>query len=249
MLRTLFKAAAYGCFLAMVWAAAGSYHVPLNLPDAELKGLTLAVSAGATLPAGTKIDEGSLQQLRKAAPAQPDPKSIRVLEFAWRRWQSRWVFVASSCFLLAFSLATPLAGAALETKNGLGTSKTALELKHILDDFQVELASLAKIASNASLDFGKSKLQTPENAALGSRYIEKLEILAGRCHDAIQRLKEPLQRDLGLRAAVPFLSDYASLERAINRAWSAATDGYSSESVSSIALALNAAAACLKRLA
>ena len=229
MAANLCKLASYLCFLWVVWTAAGSYHVSLGLPDEELTGLTLAVAAGENYAAGTKLDDQVLKSLRTPTPGAPQPKSVQVREFAWQRWTGRWQFTASSLFMLGFALAGPLFQNVGRGGKESVARQNSEEMQKLLLDFSRQIAQLTR----------------GEPSPVGPEHLDKLSELTSRCHDAIQNLKEPLMAELGLRRMVGFLVEYAVLERSLNRAWSAVTDGYPAEGYSSLKSAQSSLDSCM----
>lgn len=219
-------------------AAASLRVVPVDAPD--VVGLRPADEiidprTGETLlPAGGTIDAPLAARIREAG-----IRYIRSDRFAWAHWPGRWWFVLGLVLGLAgvvsrreaARVAARLARAAL-TDDPTGRSAGIFALRDYLADAAARARQAASDAQN---------LTAPQiHAAIDP-------ILAGPCyHFAANRTT--LIDTLGMSGFAEVMSAFADGERHLNRAWSAAVDGYPDEARSVLSLAADELEQALRRL-
>jgi len=213
-----------------VLAAAPAYLARLDLPDDRLIGQTLGAPAGKITPGagkpapiaktGETLTPELLEKLRAASVTR-----VRVKDFAFARWETRWFF------LLAVV--------------GLGAGATLLRLD---TKRRREGGARASIASGATPEQSlTSIIQTIDRIESDLPGIAdpriRLSMIADRVGeaqkkhvDAFLNARDVMIPKLGLSGYAAVMDRFASGERQINRAWSAAVDGVEGESV-----------ACLRR--
>lgn len=231
-----------GCYGAMT-----AYHVPIDAPDAEIVGLTLNDRAGVRLdetgelrevaPAGQTLDAPLLAQLRNntsgVADRAPPWRLVRVKEFAWGRWIGKWYFVGGGLALLA----------------GAMLARGAREVAAPTDDgsvLPIDAATLARLVAQIEALIAAVRDLPPGGDT----------IIRDRCDEIQRRWITPLIRGqagfvakYGVGRAAEAVSSLAAVERYLNRAWSAAADGYVEEAVASLHIAEQSAHATREQLA
>lgn len=224
-------------------SAITAYRPLLSLPDEKLVGLTLIENAGSTpgdphtpvivaKPEGatdfiklTAMDLAKLRdaeaEVNAASKRTRPPERLVVKEFDFDRWDMRWYAIGSIAVLGlgAFivkgqtrrQIRAAAAASATDTSRGptpeaaLETIRTSLDaLRRDLDALPDADARMAKIIEVIG------ELNAVQVAAI----VDQRNVILGR-------------RGMGGMAA--FMDRFASAERAMNRAWSAAADGYIEE--------------------
>ncbi|MCB9915175.1 MAG: hypothetical protein H6828_08505 [Planctomycetes bacterium] len=190
-----------------------------NPSDCELVGakLALPVTVPVRLKRGSYLDEETLARLAQSGYADVDVKIP--LHFDWRRWELRWVF--------AFGVALTLAGVLLKR----GKQSAA----------EVEAGAQHVGALRGELVGVRDTL---------AKLLPRLDHLdAAQLHEAVDPLvagplyrfaegREAIRTAHGTRTYLAVMDAFARAERKVNRAWSAAVDGYPEEARDSLRAAL-----------
>lgn len=185
-------------------------YVPLTGPDAELKGLVLAKSI--ELPRRLKknsfLDADRHALLLRQGVERVDVR-VRV-PFDWTGWTQRWFFLVSIGII----------GAAIALKRGSQELSVATDGQTPAAAVHAALSDLVR--ESASLAAAAPSMQNEEiHAAIDPIHSGSLyRILEG---------KDSAQASLGLAGYAHVYGPLASGERMLNRAWSAAVDGYLEE--------------------
>ncbi|MCA8980889.1 MAG: hypothetical protein H6831_05395 [Planctomycetes bacterium] len=185
-------------------------YVPLSGPDANLKDLVLAetIELPRRLKQNSFLDAERLALLQRQGLEQVDV-SVHV-PFDWNGWTQRWYFLASIGII----------GAAIALKRGSrdeavssdgGTPAAALH--GALEELVRESARLAETASKLDAEALHAAIDPIHSGAL-YRLVEG---------------KDSAQASLGLIGYAHVYGPLATGERMLNRAWSAAVDGYVEE--------------------
>lgn len=225
-----------------VISAATAYVVPLSLPDERLEGLEL------NAPAGVQRDEQGSDVLDDAGrpvplvPAESDGEPttltpevlgalrangverVRVKSFAFDRWSGRWWFLLAVVGLGA--------GAALIRVDA--RAQHAEEAGRDHDAEGSPSAALAAIRSRVDA----------LRARTGGGHADDLHAIIEELGDLQQNemarfaeSRAALVARLGLAGYAAVMDAFATAERQINRAWSAAADGEADESLACLELA------------
>lgn len=215
----------FGLILGVVGAAT-AYNIPLSLDDARLQGVTIIAPAGriseegkparpvlAPGPNGTPLTPELLAQLRAA-----DVARVRVKEFSFARWSGRWFF-AGGCLLLlggAFLVRRSAKSEARQQAASGQRQDPATLLVQITGEVDAIRAALAREASWES------------RRAL---ILTRVEALQRGPAAAFAESRDALIAQGGFGRYASVIERFAAAERQIARAWSAAADGYESESL------------------
>lgn len=217
--------------VAGLLAAATAYLPRTDLRDEQLLQLSLAAPAGqregtdqplipAEDPQGqdTALTQEHIDQLRDAGVAR-----VRVKEFAFARWNGRWVFLASVLGLLAGAWMvrsdTRAAAKAPPADAAEAGSPAAIlaETRRRVEALQHEL----------------------DSAATDDQRLERIVAVVGELQQThLPRLpaaRPRLVAQMGLSGYATLMDAYAGAERQLNRAWSAAADHYLEEAIASLA--------------
>lgn len=229
-------------------AASTAYLAPLSLPDDALIGLTLGAPAGAQpvevkrdaatsstpktgeellaereavrpiLNAGAEITAESLAALRDGG-----VKQVKVKSFSFARWKYGWVFGLSVLGLLvgAAMLRREAKAAGLADAGAAGKSKIpdAIESLRAAREGISQLRS--EIATVEGADHSRKRL------AMIVKHVTAIQ--EGPLTDFIAS-RPRLIATKGLSGYAAVMDKFAGAERQVNRAWSAAADGYLEES-------------------
>lgn len=238
-------------------AASTSYLAPLSLPDDELLGLTLGAPAGLMIeekdaagvqsiirtqqpgetmlaqmeartpivPEGAELNAESLAALRAAGVAQ-----VKVQSFSFSRWKHDWIFglsvigLLAGAFMLRSASRTALAGASAAGANGRG----AVDGRRALEDAREAVAALNTelAATRANSGDVKQRLRL---------ILERLTALQEGPLANFIADRPRLINKMGLAGYAALMDRFAAGERQINRAWSAAADGYLEEAEACVA--------------
>ena len=213
-------------------SAATAYHAWLDLPTADLVGLTLNSDAGSRLDDTGKAEPllmkdhvltaGDVALLRglHQSPYRGtfNIHAVRVKEFSFARWQHKWhltVFVVSIVGLVAGSVLTRRAArrrrAAARRSEAAGD---AVSPEAALRAIVEELAALRKALTEQKSE--PARLRTLVDR-VGRMQRHQIPPFVESHDDLIQQL--------GIGPAAEVMDRFAAAERQINRAWSAASDG------------------------
>jgi hypothetical protein len=204
-------------------AAATAYLVPLELPDEEIEGLTLAADAGGVVrkrggdgrlfKKGTHLSPPVITSLRWSG-----IDYVLVQEFAFARWPGKWVFLGAAIGLLVSAGLLRFAG----RRRSSGPRAAG----------EVELPEKALRAIGATVaDLRREVAALPDERTRQALILERLGQLQRTHMPAFVEARPLLVARLGLGGYAELMDRYAAAERQINRAWSAAADGVLAESV------------------
>lgn len=170
------------------------------------------------ITAGSFIDEPVAQRIVDAGVLEVEAKVLK--QFSWQHWQGKWFFVGGVVAMFLGMLLKRSAASVVESEEGESTGYGALVA--LLDRGRLEVTALADRADG-----------------LGAREIhEALDpILAEVCQPFVDG-RETLRRRFGARGFAAVMGPFAAGERWLNRAWSAAVDGYEAEARESLREAL-----------
>lgn len=217
-------------------SAATAYHVPLTLPDADLAGLRLSAPAGADergeplLPSGTELNAANLQTLRDAG-----VERVRVAEFSFSRWPARWWFVLAVAGLGAGAWLMR-AGA---RRRAEASSRVAAAGGRPEDH-------LAALALGVQRLFAELEHLPPE--VMAATIIDRIDQMQREHVIPFVASRELLVARLGLGRYAEIMDAFAAGERQMNRAWSAAADDVTEESVQSLKRAAELFEEAVRRL-
>lgn len=221
--------------LAIV-SAVTSYLPKTTLGDEAMRNrdgapLTLAAPAGKVTPsttapaspiarAGEPLTPELLRQIRA------DQRRVRVKEFSFARWDEWWVY--------ALGCAGMLTGAMLIRREnarqfGSGASAAAKPGRDADESLRQLRAKLAELRAGVAA-------QT-DPAAQGSLIIEHAERIIADHVPSFIEARPMLVGRLGLAGYAQLMDHFAAGERKLNRAWSAAADGYIDEAIENLDLA------------
>lgn len=190
-----------------------------NPSDVQLAGMRLAqnVTVPVRLKPGTYLDELTLERLRAAG---LEEVSVRIPQtFEWRRWGQRWTFLVGVGLTLLGVL--------------LKRSRVSLqEVEERAQEVEALGAELAQVeAAVAQVQVG---LQHLDCEALH----ELLDPLLSGPVFRFAEGREAVRTAHGTRTYLAVMDAFARAERRLNRAWSAAVDGYPAEARESLQAAL-----------
>ena len=196
--------------------AAGDGYAHLNAPagaERDAAGEFALSANGARIPfvaAGTELTPEVQARLRAAG-----VRRVRVKEFDAGRWQHAWLFVLAVASLVAGSVLVRRDAAralrrrqAGEVGRPQGTPQAAVaEIIAAARDLQRDLPAMSADADRARAIIERvGRVQ----AVLALRVVEGRDVLVGT---------------LGMAGFAELMDAFSRLERALNRAWSAAADG------------------------
>jgi hypothetical protein len=214
--------------VAAIVSAVTAYSPKTSLPDERLRtgsgdSLTLGAPAGrsassATQPvarAGEKLTPELLAQLRAA-----DQRRVRVKEFSFGRWSEAWVFGLGCLGMLAGALLVrrDAAQQIAPTAQGAGTASGGADEE--LRALRTELEELRRYLTSTS-----------DPGLRMERIVERAERITAEHVPPFIEARPQLVSRLGLAGYAQLMDRFAAGERQLNRAWSAAADGYEEEAV------------------
>lgn len=209
--------------VAGLFGAATAYLPPLSLPDDQLVGATLSAPAGARAGSdgvlhpiaatGTRLTPELIAALRSAGVPR-----VRVKEFSTHRWTGSSLFLAS-CFGLAVGALLGRAERKIaltmsESKNldrGVTPEIVLTTIRRAVDDLRAELT------------------QIPGESLRQQHALDVLTVVQENLVPEFVALRPWLTVRIGLAGYARLMDRFAAGERQINRAWSAAADGFEAE--------------------
>lgn len=204
-------------------AASTAYHVRLDLPDDQLRGLTLNDDAGRRvapdglseplLPKGRQLTTLDVELLRDNRVAL-----ARVKEFDLRRWPGGPAFLVSVVVMAGCAVWIQKLNRA-RSSSAAGGGQLTSPADSLLSAEQAVARLVEKVDGT---DQASTQLQLIL-AGLGAIGQEQMAAFL----EAQPRLKE----DLGLGGAAEVMGQFATAERQAHRAWSAAADGHDEEAI------------------
>lgn len=158
--------------------------------------------------AGDALTAATLERL-----AEEGVRRARVRDFAWSRWEQRWLFLLGLVGLGAGAFLTRRAAAlALTAAPAAGT---------IVRSPDEELAAIRAIVDGLVAEWPSD----PVAERYGARVLARLDVAIGDHGPALVAQRERLVARLGLGGYAGLMDRFAAAERQIHRAWSSAADG------------------------
>jgi hypothetical protein len=211
-----------------VVSAVTAYSPKLTLPDQKLhhggEPLTLGAPAGKHLvegkdqpiaKPGDKLTPELLAQLRAA-----DLRRVRVKEFSFARWSEWWIFALGSLGMLCGAMLMRVASAWELQAATEGAASPEQGAESALQQLRQELGELRRQLTAASDGDERLRLIDTRVERMISEHVPPF--LAARAL---------LVSRLGLAGYAQLMDHFAAAERQLNRAWSAAADGYEQDAV------------------
>lgn len=210
-------------------SAVTAYSPKLTLPDQKLRRhngepLTLGAAAGKTTTdgkptpiakAGEKLTPELLSQLRNSGLPR-----VRVKEFSLARWSEWWVFALGCIGMLGGAMLIRAENVRRITEAGEGRADATGSAESNLQSLRQELANLRKqLASETTAD---------ERLNLIDKQVERM---TSEHVPPFLAARPILVARLGLAGYAQLMDHFAAGERQLNRAWSAAADGYEEHAV------------------
>lgn len=215
-----------------VLAAVQAYLPRLELPDAQLVGLTLNAPAGRA--AGAAPDGAPRPLFEKGAPLTVEAlaalraagvERVRVKEFSLARWSGAGWFAAACAGLLAGAILLRRAARRRLAAAG-AASGSAGDPDRILTDLRAAVATLdarlPALGTDARLRAILDELTRVQQTQIAA-FLDTRPLLLAR---------------LGLGRYAALMDRFAAAERRLNRAWSAAADGVADEAVACVSAGL-----------
>jgi hypothetical protein len=215
-----------GLVLSIV-SAVTAYSPKTTLADERLRTsagapLTLGAAAGkqvvdgkpqALAKSGETLTPELLAQLRAAG-----QNRVRVKEFAFARWSEWWVFALGCLGMFAGAMMMRVASASQVEPGAKGLAEPGGGADSELQALRAELAELRKELS-ATADPGL-RIQL---------IVDRAERMTAAHVPPFIAARPQLVARLGLAGYAQLMDRFAAAERQLNRAWSAAADGYLDE--------------------
>ena len=195
--------------------AAGDGYAHLNAPagaETDAAGRFVLAADGARVPladTGTELTPPVQARLRAAG-----VRRVRVKEFSIWRWQHAWLFGLAVLGLLAGSRLVKRETAANLRRRPAARGTVARETPQ---------AVLARIAATAR-DLQRELPGLPDDAARTRAIIERVGHVQTELSLQVVEGRNALVAALGLARFAELMDAFSRLERALNRAWSAAAD-------------------------
>ena len=191
--------------------------------DAEVRGGDLE-----PLPAGTFLDEPALERLLAMG---VDEVTLRVpKQWSMGRWGAAPWFGAAIAMMLAAVFLNRSSGGS-ESGAAATENSAYAELKGLLDGVRGASAALVDRIEQLSPEDGAAEIETCGEGVL--TLVEQRQVLA---------------QALGVGPYAEFMGQFSAAERDLNRAWSAAVDGYPQEARDSLQRAAAGFDGALQRL-
>lgn len=203
-----------------VVGAASAYSPSLSLADERLLGLILAAPAGAAADGRTPLAApgAALTAELLATLRAEGVKAVRVEEFSFARWPGRWLFIVGVVGLIGGGLWVKSI-----TKSAIASAKLAGagagSPEELLGRIEREATQLREKINNAAND-----------DAAREHILETVGELQRTDMPAfVDAARNVLTARGGIRLYATVIERFATGERRLNRAWSAAADGYIEE--------------------
>ena len=196
--------------------AAGDGYAHLNAPagaEKDAAGAFVLTADGARIPladTGAELTPQVQARLRAAG-----VQRVRVKEFSVRRWQHAWLFVLAAIGLIAGSALVKRQAAPATRRRAAAGGPHAQETPQ---------AVLARIAATAR-DLQRELPAMPDDAARTQAILERVGHVQTELSLQVVEGRNVLVAALGLARFAELMDAFSRLERALNRAWSAAADG------------------------
>ncbi len=202
--------------------AAGDGYAHLNAPagaETDAAGRFVLSDEGARIPlaaAGAELTPALQARLRAAG-----VQRVRVREFSMRRWQHAWLFGLAVIGLVA--------GSAL-VKRPAGPARRQRPTAPGRGAPQSPQAVLARITATAR-DLQRELPALPDDTARMRAILERVGHVQTELSLQVVEGRNLLVAALGLARFAELMDAFSRLERALNRAWSAAADGVLDEAL------------------
>ncbi|MXY16361.1 MAG: hypothetical protein F4Y57_05015 [Acidobacteria bacterium] len=185
----------------------------------DAAGELVLSAAGARIPlvpAGTELTPDVQARLRAAG-----VRRVRVREFAFGRWQHAWLFVLAVAGLVA--------GSALVRRDTARAQRSQRidEERKPRGTPQAALAETIAVARGLQADLPALAADADRTRAIIERVGHVQGVLALRVVEG----RDALVGALGMAGYAELMDAFSRLERALNRAWSAAADGVLDEAL------------------
>ncbi len=196
--------------------AVGDGYARLNAPAGARRdeaGRFVLTADGARVPlapAGTELTPELQARLRAAG-----VRRVRVKEFSIRRWQHAWLFGLAALGLLAGS-------ALVKRETARKLRRQPVDRGTVAQD--TPQAVLARIVATAR-DLQRELPGMPDGAARTRAILERVGHVQTELSLQVVEGRNVLVAALGLARFAELMVAFSRLERALNRAWSAAADG------------------------
>ncbi len=195
--------------------AVGDGYAHLNAPAGARRDAAegFVLADGARIPladAGTELTPQVQARLRAAG-----VQRVRVREFSIRRWQHAWLFGLAVIGLIAGSALVKRETAARRGRQPADRRTTVPATPQ---------AVLARIVATAR-DLRRELPGMPDDAARTRAILERVGHVQTELSLQVVEGRNALVAALGLARFAELMDAFSRLERALNRAWSAAADG------------------------
>lgn len=204
----------------------------------RLVGLHLNAPAGKTTdaagqPAPLVADETELTSQHIAQLRAAGVQRVRVREFSLQRWTGWWMFLAGVAGLLTGGLYLRFTSKRRPAVSAFGTGGRAMDPAEALERMRQEVQGLLQSApARAPAEYaGQLGYLGQDMCAL---VIDRVGELQKTLMPAFISARPQLVARLGLSGYAQLMDAYASAERALNRAWSAAADDDEVEAITSL---------------
>lgn len=204
-------------------AASSAYLVSLERSDADLLGLTVnelvqvregeGLGRRAAAVKGDRLESARLAELRAGG-----VERVRVEEFAFGRWEERWLFLVA---LLGLSMGAFLARRAASA----AVAAEALESEGKGDSPAARLAAIEGLVEELLAGWESRVVRGRESSFV----LERLALAIEEHGPAFVGARDRLVARMGLGGYAELMDRFAGAERQLHRAWSSAADGYLEE--------------------
>ena len=230
-MKTLATLLVWASLALGVVAVVTAYTPSLALGDAQLVGLHLNSVAGVQRSAdgtpitnargglqpiattGTQLTPALLARLRESGAAY-----VRVKEFAWSRWPTRWWFVLACGGLLAGALVIKR-----ETRRQMAVAAAD---RAASEGPEAALSSIRDTVARLLAEWSAAEPQTRL-----ARVLDRIGRVQRVDVAAVAAGRELLVARFSLGGYAQIMDAFAATERQLNRAWSAAADGVEDEAL------------------
>ena len=172
---------------------------------------------------GTELTPQVQSQLRQSGVTR-----VRIKEFTFQRWELSWLFVlAAAGLILGARIVTRSAAREIVKHEATNQSEQATNPKHVVQTILGIARSLHEDLPKLSTENEKAKL-----------ILTRIDRVQKNLSMQIVDSRNILISQLGLTGFAEFMDAYSRMERALNRAWSAAADGVLDEAFDCISTAV-----------
>jgi hypothetical protein len=155
---------------------------------------------------------------------------IHVKEFGFFRWQHWWVFLLSCAVIFSGAMLVRVAAKA-EIQAAVNAEQQAKDDEQGPAQTPAQILTGAKAAINA--------LQQELMGAISEQdmchtVVQHIALVQSSCMEPFVDMRHRLVGQYGMGGYADIMDTFAAAERQINRAWSAAADGYLAESLAAV---------------